>query len=490
MISKFTIRGFRGFVDEQTLVLAKPDSTNTGSGITYVVGENNVGKTSLVEALMVGDKKDGTQIYYPNKDDVKDDFRHILYEGNKTIRNMEPIKKGASAVKDVSTIDSKQYFTLIPSRRQWSPYANNNNANFENAYDNNVNSVKARQSIESHYYLQIADMLQGLYGNNDQKQYNDSVLLIKEVFPEFNQYDVVNQDDRLHIQYTTGDKVTHRADFLGDGVVSIIAIAAFLVSKKDTILIIDEPELSLHPLAQRRLAKMLANRSMNQQIIICTHSPYFIDWQYLTNGAKLNKITKHDEKKSEIHTLKPTSSYEKLINGDNWAQPFLMDPVAREIFFYDNVLFVEGQSDVGLLRNSGDLKDSINIFGYGVRGKDAFETAFRLSRDLGIQKAMALLDGDVTESVKQPLAVFTSYKVVQWSKLDIHDKSGYFPMKANGMPDESKKSLPKDGYFTEKGEKKDKSELKDYDKKINTINKYFFPPDRKRRAGPRKNINL
>lgn len=68
-----------------------------------------------------------------------------------------------------------------------------------------------------------------------------------------------------------------------------------------------------------------------------------------------------------------------------------MDVASKEIFFQDNVLFVEGQEDVGLLQHYFEDKD-IKLFGYGVRGYDQFKLAFKLAKDLGIKKACVLID--------------------------------------------------------------------------------------------------
>ena len=51
--SRFTIQHYRSFQDEQTLQLAQPVDGKIGSGITFIVGENNSGKTTLVEGLVL-----------------------------------------------------------------------------------------------------------------------------------------------------------------------------------------------------------------------------------------------------------------------------------------------------------------------------------------------------------------------------------------------------------------------------------------------------
>jgi len=55
----------------------------------------------------------------------------------------------------------------------------------------------------------------------------------------------------------------------------------------DAILLLDEPGLSLHPLAQRDLSDFFANLSVNNQLIFTTHSPFLIDADHLDRVRKV-----------------------------------------------------------------------------------------------------------------------------------------------------------------------------------------------------------
>ncbi|MCA1404626.1 ATP-binding protein [Ensifer sp. IC3342] len=295
----------------------------------------------------------------------------------------------------------------------------------------------------------------------NENDYRNFISLVRKVLPTFTSFATGYEEEKF-IEYGTSDGKKHRADFLGDGVISVLRILTHLHAETQRPLVMDEPELSLHPLAQKRLLKVIAENATKRQIIISTHSPYFVSWDYIRNGAVVNKITKIGDAKSEIHSLRSDQNYEKLLNGANWQQPFLMDVVAKEIFFHDNFLFVEGQEDVGLLKQDGRLHDEINLFGYGVRGKDAFKFALKLANDLGVKNAAVILDmGESESQIKASLEQdFPQYKVVQWEKEDIRDKEEY-------------RSKAKNGYFTTKGEKKPAEELGDYNEKIRLLNEYF-----------------
>jgi predicted ATPase len=64
------------------------------------------------------------------------------------------------------------------------------------------------------------------------------------------------------------------ADSLSDGTLRFICLATLLNQPKQTmptLILIDEPELGLHPLAIRLLTEMLDAASKRTQILVATH---------------------------------------------------------------------------------------------------------------------------------------------------------------------------------------------------------------------------
>ena len=66
---------------------------------------------------------------------------------------------------------------------------------------------------------------------------------------------------------------------IGDGVLHCLTLATYLAryqNTKNTYLLIDEPETSLHPRAQLEFSKFLSDRNNSNQVFIATHSPFII----------------------------------------------------------------------------------------------------------------------------------------------------------------------------------------------------------------------
>lgn len=466
--TKFTIAYFRGFKEKQTLYFASPISGEPGSGITYIVGENNSGKTTIIEGMFMHDlqkirsserQSDGLPLFelYAKENVIENENPETANEVEVIKRKLTLIRESSYTLTENPKVSDNLLFEIIPSRRHWQ-----SGVTGARTIEQVVQETVKQTPRSTRSTARISDALQAIESNNE--QFKEFIAFVQNVIPEFSSF-AIGYEDAEYIEYVTNDGIKHKSDFLGDGIISLLRILVHLFKDSTQPLVIDEPELSLHPLAQKRLLQLIAECAQRRQIIISTHSPYFISWEYLQNGAVLNKVTKHKDNTSEIHTMNSCGEYEKLINGANWQQPFLMDTVAKEIFFHDNLLFTEGQEDVGLLKKDNQLSISINLFGYGVRGKDSFKFALQLAKDIGIRKAAVILDGGESESeIKTDLEKCFSdvgYKIIQWDKEDIRDKEEYT-------------SSSKDGYFDNFGDKKLSPDSEDFDQKISELNIYFL----------------
>ncbi len=160
-------------------------------------------------------------------------------------------------------------------------------------------------------------------------------------------------------------------------------------SKDSLIILIDEPELSLHPQAQRKLFQLLVEEAKNKQIILSTHSSYFADPSYLGN---ILKFQKNEEGGIEVHSIKNEGLKSKIKENRNF---FFRH---RDLFFTSKAIFIEGVEDFDryskFCENNG-FGDIIPHF-YMMNGCGNTEFFKSLCAELGISFC-AIVDIDYME---------------------------------------------------------------------------------------------
>lgn len=115
------------------------------------------------------------------------------------------------------------------------------------------------------------------------------------------------------------------------------------------ILLIDEPELSLHPNASSRVRDILYNlaENGNWQVMLTTHSPYFID--LTKDNTTIIRLEKNKQDQIQASTLfSPEKA--KLDDDDKTELKLLnlFDSHIGSAFFGGDVLIVEGDTEYSL----------------------------------------------------------------------------------------------------------------------------------------------
>lgn len=440
MLKELKIKHYKGFFEEETIEFAQPDNKKQGSGLTLLVGPNNTGKTSVIEALLIDEQKK-----------FKESERHenhspiITFVTDNSEFSFTNIDNGSQIELNYNDKPHRPEFELIPSRRYWETYSSGAQ------HPKSFAKASSNQNIRNSPGMQTAETLKEI--NKDPKlkrQFNEYA---KKIIPHLSNWTIDSNDQNDYVKHMT-ENASHQTNLLGDGVISVFRICAHLVAdEKNRILIIDEPELSLHPAAQKALAKIISVASLDRQVIVCTHSPHFANWYDLINGAKFVRLNKHNDIKCTVSMLDSEKQYSKFIknNMSDYQKPQLLDTVAKEILFADNILFVEGQEDVGLIRKwlyDYSVEENFDIFGYGVGGYGNMNLFLQIACDLNLSKVGALYDSDARVTYDKDRANFTKYFLKILPTEDIRDK--YNSCKKCG-----ESNLAKKGCFDKKGILKD-----------------------------------
>lgn len=118
--------------------------------------------------------------------------------------------------------------------------------------------------------------------NNFSYEYNRIVSSISIIMPQFHDFYLEPIKNYVSLNWMdNGDNdYVFSADQFSDGTIRFIALATLLLQPAKTmpsVIIIDEPELGLHPYAIDQLAEMIKDASLHAQIIVATQSPLLID---------------------------------------------------------------------------------------------------------------------------------------------------------------------------------------------------------------------
>lgn len=146
--------------------------------------------------------------------------------------------------------------------------------------------MRQASPVETAHYLQsdggnLASFLYYLK-NNHEESYRRISEYVRDVVPQFKDFYLEPERGYISLKWidTSINDYVLTSDQLSDGSIRFIALATLLLQPEDTmpfVIIIDEPELGLHPYAIDQLNEMLKDASIHAQIVVATQSTAIID---------------------------------------------------------------------------------------------------------------------------------------------------------------------------------------------------------------------
>jgi hypothetical protein len=184
---------------------------------------------------------------------------------------------------------------------------------------------------------EVLNVLQGQHARFE--QFN---LLVNQVFPSIHRVSVRPRVGNFEIIIWNADAPTDRDDLAielaesGTGVGQVLAMLYVIVtSESPRTIIIDEPNIFLHPGAIRKLIEIMRADPIGHQYIITTHSPDIIR----ATDAEHVYLVEREQEQSYIHAANS--------GGMTGFRRTLLEVGARlsDIFGADNIVWVEGSTE-------------------------------------------------------------------------------------------------------------------------------------------------
>lgn len=354
-IKQVVIKNFRLFSERQPFQceLNIPDGNNEGSGLTVFVGENGCGKTTLLDAIslpLLTYKSENVSIadFFDPENKI---YIEILAAKDFTVaRTMSGTfqSKGFAFDAHVRSRTTKNYLSSMVVSDQKYIKADNQKKPEENSPDLRVgvdNPYRGQRYSENDIlFLDRNRIFQTRSGAYNSTRFNrlmddfDFQLIKEEKKAEDINQRLSDVKEKVQNQFLAEAMIAFKEisgknlslnlisnwqpfsqaffavkeennqqitlDMLGSGYEMIFSfIYSFYLSKqtgKQLILLIDEPELHLHPALQADLVKLLLEYSKSAQIIFTTHSALLIKQLFSNSNVKTHVLSKN---KNDMNVL-------------------------------------------------------------------------------------------------------------------------------------------------------------------------------------------
>ncbi|MGC8622135.1 MAG: ATP-dependent nuclease [Caldisphaera sp.] len=224
---------------------------------------------------------------------------------------------------------------------------------------------------------------------------------IEKILVELGAQDVLDFYKSLRIKVKEGEEYGwFDALEMGAGVQSAIAVALMdtysMLTGEKPILLIEEPEIYLHPHARKYFYELIKDRvTKGIQIFYTTHSPEFVD---ITNPESINIVRKNVTNGTYIKSYTPLEEDEE--DKNKIKRLTLFDTQKNEMFFSEKIMLVEGQTEEHtipyLLKLKGVNANMLNIGIINVGGKQNMVFFIKTAKSFGIP-FVAIIDSDSEE---------------------------------------------------------------------------------------------
>ncbi len=263
--------------------------------VNYLVGKNNSGKSSFLQAVLLAclyrdengshfsnssfpDNLAALREYYSDED-ISSPIRVVLNDGTQEKTIIEGSwRQDGNTIRKINTGEGKIPRALyIPCNVQMSK---SQDISTVRQIENEIRGlgILSVSRIASFVYHWRRHLVDGTWNKEPSNKFSDFRDMIHDEF----QIEILRpepNDDNVHDFKYLEQKKERRLYLLGSGAQNIIYLLAAIYYLTDyDLILVDEPELHLHPGLQKRLGKLfrILSRRFDVQFIVATQSPFAI----------------------------------------------------------------------------------------------------------------------------------------------------------------------------------------------------------------------
>ncbi len=315
-LSKITIRGYKSIAYDNPVTLNLQD-------VTLLIGANGAGKSNILSFFkLLGFMMNGALQRYVEQEGTSNALLHygvkatpqlscelvyhgeqqtntyrftlahategrLLIDDEKLMSNGEHIRNGAEVMSAAHNYRESDLVNDI-GERAIRIRENLLQTKFYQFHDSSSSGpLRQASQVDTAHYLQTQATNLAAFLLFLKETYPVEFRKIEEyvrfIVPNFREFYLVPNKGYVSLKWydTSGNDYVLTADQFSDGSIRFIALATLLLQPKETIarvLILDEPELGLHPMAIDALAHLIEDASLKSQILVSTQSKELIDY--------------------------------------------------------------------------------------------------------------------------------------------------------------------------------------------------------------------
>lgn len=227
---------------------------------------------------------------------------------------------------------------------------------FDNLYDalmisDFLNCLNLKDINVDHQVLSDVskiDMVLNLWKNSCKERISNIKRFLKTLLNSSNEINLTVDNERKHLLIHLKDNLELPFSHIGGGVQEAILLMTVVQMHQQSVVCIEEPELHLHPSAQRQLVDFFLTETDNQYFI-ATHSAHLINTIHLEKEKSQQIQIFSIEQEDGESTVRPIVSADQDDERELFSTLSDMGYMASDLLQANYLIFVEGPSDVRYL---------------------------------------------------------------------------------------------------------------------------------------------